>query len=70
MSSTSRAVKAAMAEHDMSQLDLGSAIGCSQRSLSRRLRGEVDFRVPELQAIARVLDVPVSRLLGEEERAA
>ena len=58
-----------MAEHGATQTDLASTLGLAQSSIARRLTGEVDFRISELEAIAAALDVPLTRLLGQERAA-
>ena len=58
-----------MAEGRVPQKSLAGHLGVSQSYLSRRLTGQVDFKLSELEAIAAALDVPLTRLLGQERAA-
>lgn len=46
----------------MSASELGRRIGLSQVQMSRRTRGAVPFTVPEVVAVAQVLEIPVAEL--------
>lgn len=59
-------VRAEMARQHKSQTTLALDLGVSQAFLSRRLSGGVPFDIDELDRIARVLEVPVTRFLCEE----
>lgn len=48
----------------MSQAELARRIGENPKNFSRRMTGELAFDLDELQAIASVLEVPVTALLG------
>lgn len=48
----------------VSQQELAAGAGLSQPAMSRRMNGEVEFRVDELQAIAAFLEVPLEQLLA------
>lgn len=56
-------VRAEMARQRMSGRAVADALGVSHMYLSRRINGHVPFDVAELQRIAAVLGVPVSKLL-------
>lgn len=62
-------VRAAMAERKISGVALANLLGVRQPYLSRRLTGEVDFRVGELERIAETLNVPVTQFLPAPARA-
>ena len=64
-STLAQAVRAEMTRASVSQDDLAGLLGISQKSVSRRLTGEVEFRFSELEAIARRLGVPMSRFLAD-----
>jgi transcriptional regulator with XRE-family HTH domain len=49
-----------------SQNAIASHLGISQAAFSRRMTGDVDFRVSELRAISAFLNVPLEQLLVEE----
>lgn len=53
-----------------SQQDLAAAIGLTQQAVSRRLNGQVEFRLNELQGIAALLEVPLEQLLAPAEAEA
>lgn len=53
-----------MARQQISQTAVADRLGLSQTAVSRRLRGEVEFSVTELHAVADVLGLPVERLLA------
>ncbi len=59
------AVRAELGRRGKSQASLARDMDVPQMWLNRRLRGEVALSVDELAAIARALDMPVARLLGE-----
>lgn len=60
-------VRGVMAEKGVTQETLASLLGVTQSYISRRLSGAVDLRVAELQQVAEVLGVPVTRLLPDEK---
>lgn len=68
-SDTSKRVRAALAEHDVSAAALARRLGRSQSYLARRLRGRVPWRADDLASIARELGVNTTVLLGEPELA-
>lgn len=59
------AVRAEIARQRRSRLDLAAAIGVSRATVDRRLAGEQDFTVTELQDAADFLGVKAADLLGE-----
>lgn len=58
-------VRAHLARRQLSGKQLATALGVSQFSVSRRLRGEVPFSVDELSVAADFLGVDLSDLLAE-----
>ncbi len=66
-----RNVRAELARAGITHRDAARAIGLSYPALRRRLddptdeREPIDFRVGELEALARVLRVPLARLTEE-----
>ena len=62
-------VRAELARQRKSQRWLASVLHLSQAQISDRLLGKVAFNVPELEATAEALGVPVTRFLGESARA-
>lgn len=56
-------VRAAMARAGKRQADIAGVIGMHQGSLSKRLSGDMPFRVDELVQIARAVDVAPSELI-------
>lgn len=57
-------VRAALAYRGKDQMSLTGVIGRSQSAVSARVRGQRNFRVDELQAIAAFLDVPLEQLIA------
>lgn len=56
-------VRGEMARKGINQTRVAEALGVSQAAVSARLRGVTPFDVNELVIIARLLDVPMDRLL-------
>jgi transcriptional regulator with XRE-family HTH domain len=61
------AVRAEIARQRRSRHDLAAAIGVSRATVDRRLAGEQDFTVTELQDAADFLGVKAADLLGEDD---
>ena len=59
-----------MNEREISGVQLARRLGITQAYLSRRLTGEVEFRISELQAIADELGVPVTQFVSDRPVAA
>lgn len=57
-----RQIKAEAVRRGMKLEDIAAEVGLSGPQLSHRLSGRTDFRLREMLAIARVLDVPLSDL--------
>lgn len=57
-------VRGLLAKHRISQTAAGQRLGLSQAAMSRRINGEIPFNVDELSALADLLGVPASTLLG------
>ena len=63
-------IRGLMAERRVSQLALADRLGISRAAMGRRLTGEIALDVDDLAAIARVLEVPVTRLVEHEQAVA
>lgn len=59
------AVRAEAARKRIGQEAIASALGLSQASVSRRLRGVAPFELDEIPVVARVLGVAVTDLIQE-----
>lgn len=57
-------VRAHMARARINQTQLAGALGLTQSSVSKRLRGVVAFNTDELQTVANLLGVHPAELLG------
>lgn len=68
--STAREVRAEMGRQGVSQADLAKRLSCTQRTLSRRLTGDVAIETDLLENIATALGVPVTQFLPAPVRAA
>ena len=58
-------IRVAMARADVSQKDLGNAIGVSQQGISQRMHGSSRWSVEEILGVAQYLGVPVSELMPD-----
>ncbi len=58
-------VRAEATRKNLSNQEVGAALGLSEAATSRRMRGHVEFSASELQQVAGLLGVPVSTLYGE-----
>lgn len=67
---TAAKLRAELAYRRLSARELARRIGVSQSYLAARMSGAVDFRTGDLERIAIALDVPVTTLLPDVERAA
>lgn len=56
-------VRAALARRRLEQTAVAAHLGMSRGALGDRVRGVTHFRVDELQAIAALVDVPLTELL-------
>lgn len=56
-------VRLAMRHKRKTQSDLAEVLGFTRQAVSRRLTGQTDFSVTELQKLAEFLDVPPADLL-------
>jgi transcriptional regulator with XRE-family HTH domain len=61
------AVRAEIARQRCGRAALADAIGVSRATIDRRLAGDQEFTVTELQAAADFLGVSLTKLLGEPE---
>ena len=59
-----RNVRAEMARHLPSQADVAKVLGVSPAAVGARLRGETEFKISELQAIADHLHIALATLIG------
>lgn len=57
-------VRAELARKRVSQVTVGAHLHLSQTAVSRRLTGKKAFDVDELAVIARLVEVPLSRLVA------
>jgi transcriptional regulator with XRE-family HTH domain len=60
--SVGRQVRAVLAEQGRAQAELAPVLSMTTAALSRRLLGQVAFRVDEIARVAEYLQVPVARL--------
>jgi transcriptional regulator with XRE-family HTH domain len=58
-------LRAELARAGLFQKDVAAVLGQPQPQISKRLSGEIPWRLTELQAIATHLNIPVSRLIDE-----
>lgn len=58
-----------VAHQQVRQAEIAEKLGLSQSQVSRRLAGVTKFTAEELQQLAQLLEVPVSRLYGEQVSA-
>lgn len=54
-----------MAEKSISQETVAASLGISQESVSRRVRGVIEWRLSELPTLAAVLNVSVHDLMKD-----
>jgi transcriptional regulator with XRE-family HTH domain len=59
-------VRVELARRALTGASVARALGMTQRAFSRRYRGEVAFSVPELIAVAELLDLPLEILIGQD----
>jgi hypothetical protein len=57
-------VRALMGRHGVSQARLGQWLGLHQTALSKRLRGETEWKVSEIDSIAQAFAVHPAALMG------
>lgn len=60
-------LRAEVARRKFTQVQLASALGMSQPVVSRLLSGERPLTLDFVAAVARVLDVPISQLIGDPD---
>jgi transcriptional regulator with XRE-family HTH domain len=65
MTSTTLAatVRAELARAGKTQTELAAHLGIGQPQVSMRIRGEIDWRVSELAAVANFLNIPITSLI-------
>lgn len=59
-------VRAWMARRELRQIDVAEVLGVAQKNVSRRIRGDIPFRIDELLTLARFMGITLAQLLGEE----
>lgn len=59
-------VRAQLARQMVSQTTIGNILGLSKTAVSRRMRGDMEFRADELQSIATHLGVDVASFYESE----
>jgi transcriptional regulator with XRE-family HTH domain len=59
-------VRTELARQHLTGVAAARSLGMNQRAFSRRMRGQVSFRIPELMALAELLNVSVESLLSED----
>lgn len=62
-------VRAELARQRMSQVTLAARMNVSQAYVGRRIAGEPAFNIGELDLIARILEVPITHLLPQQQAA-
>lgn len=60
------AISALMTERRIGKTELARRLGWGRMQVHRRLNGEADLSVPELEQIAAALDVPLTQLIPTE----
>lgn len=65
-----REIRAQMARAEVSQTMLAEATGMARSTLNRKLSGDTEFTIGEVEAVARELGLPLSVLLHRAEEAA
>lgn len=65
-----RAVRAALAEAQMTHAEAALMVGVSLATFSRRIAGDPPFTWPELVAVSHASGVPVAALVAAAERIA
>lgn len=56
-------LRAELARRDLTQQEIADQLGISSVQVSRRMRGEVDWRLSELEAVAELLGLGLRDLL-------
>ena len=65
-----RAIRDLLEERGINKTEFARQLGWGRMQVHRRLNGESDLTVMELEAIAAALNVPLSHLLPASERVA
>lgn len=65
----SAAIRAELARTGTEQKDVAAWLGYQPSQITKRMRGEVEWRLNELQIIAEKLGVPVATLIDEHTPA-
>jgi len=59
----SSAIRAELARRGLRQVDIAEKLGIDPAQVTKRMSGDIDWRLTELQTIAAMLGVPVSTLV-------
>lgn len=59
----SAAIRAELASRGLFQVDVAKKLGITPGQVGRRMNGEIKWRFEELQAVAELLDLPISALV-------
>lgn len=65
-----QAIRKILDEREISYSELARRLGWGRMQVQRRLAGEVDLTVTDVEEIAAVLGVPVTQFIGGEQVAA
>lgn len=63
---TCTAIRVELARTGIRQSKLADALGIDRAQVTKRMAGEIDWRLQELRTIAQVLGVPLSTLIPDE----
>lgn len=61
-----REVRTWMIRLDVTQAEIATVLGFAQKNVSKRIRGEMPFRIDELLRIAVLMDITLGQLLGDD----
>lgn len=65
-----QAIRNLLDEQEISNLELARRLGWGRMQVQRRLSGEVDLTVTDLEEIADALGVPITQFIGTKPTAA
>lgn len=61
----SSAIRAELARRGLRQVDIAEKLGIDPAQVTKRMNGDIDWRLAELQAIAAMFELPISALVDE-----
>jgi transcriptional regulator with XRE-family HTH domain len=64
------ALRAELARAGVEQKQIAEALGYHPSQVTKRMRGEIEWRLNELQAIADLIGVPIAVLVADSDPAA